>query len=94
VAELVVLTVGVLALVAAIAWHVGQQVWARRLMVRRRVVVNLVGDQAVTGVLWRRVGGFLVLRDARLIEAGADPVSMDGDVLIERDRVLFVQVAG
>ncbi len=91
--ELVILAVGVLAICGAAGLHLFDRVWARRLMVRRRVVVNLVGDRAVTGVLWSRRGGFLVLKDAQLLEPGAQPVTMDGDVLIERDRVEFVQAA-
>lgn len=91
--ELVLLVAILALLVAAGAWLVGERLWARRLLVRRRVVVNLVGDRAVTGVLWVRRGGFLVLRDAKLLEPGAQPVAMDGDVLIERDRVEFVQAA-
>lgn len=94
-AELVVLSLGMLALVAAVALHVFDRVWARRLMVRRRVVVNLVdGGRAIAGVLWIRRAGFLVLRDAALLEPGAEPVPMDGDVFVERDRVSFVQAAG
>lgn len=93
-AELVVLTLGVAAIVAAIVWHVAQTVWANRLMLRRKVVVNLLGDRAVSGVLWCRRGGLIVLKQAQLHEPGVDPVAMDGDVLIERARVEFVQAAG
>lgn len=93
-AELVVLTVGMAAIVGSVAWHIGQRVWADRLMVRRKVVVNLVGDRAISGVLWRRRGGLVVLKQAELHEPGVEPVPMDGDVLIERSRVDFVQVAG
>jgi hypothetical protein len=65
--------------------------WWRRTALRRRVVVNLA-DKAFTGVLWAKRGPLLVLRDAALLEAGRDPQRMDGDVVIERTRVEFMQV--
>lgn len=92
-AELVVLAVGMTAIVGAVVWHVVQVVWANRLMLRRKVIVNLVGDRAISGVLWCRRGGLIVLKQAQLHEPGVDPVPMDGDVLVERSRVDFVQVA-
>ncbi len=61
-----------------------------RTAVRRRVVVNL-GDDAISGVLWARRGRLLVLRDARIMQPGREPVPMDGEVVIDRDQVRFVQ---
>lgn len=60
-------------------------------VVRRRVVVVLDGDRTIDGVLWRRCGQLLVLRSARVLtDAGAVPV--DGDVVLERCRVQWIQV--
>jgi hypothetical protein len=53
--------------------------------------VNLP-DRAFAGVLWAQRGPLLVLRNAELLEQGAQPVPMDGEVVIERSRVEFVQV--
>ena len=64
-----------------------------KLAVNRRVVVNLADGSAVEGVLWNERGPLVVLKDALLHAAGAmvgQP--MQGEVLIERDRILFVQV--
>ncbi|MFC8009146.1 hypothetical protein [Streptomyces cinereoruber] len=63
----------------------------RRTAVRRRVVVNLA-DKAFDGVLWAKRGPLLVLRDARLLEAGREPQPIDGEIVIERTRVEFMQV--
>ncbi|MDT0381424.1 hypothetical protein RM572_21940 [Streptomyces sp. DSM 42041] len=63
----------------------------RRTAVRKRVVVNLA-DRAFDGVLWAKRGPLLVLRDARLLEPGREPVPVDGEVVVERARVEFVQV--
>jgi len=67
--------------------------WARnaRTAVRNRILANLTDGSAVEGVLWQRRGRLLVLRDAVIHERGAQPVSADGEVLLDRDRVLFVQ---
>lgn len=58
---------------------------------RRSVVVNLTDGAAFRGVLWQARGPLLILKSATLHEHGqAKPV--DGEVLIERHRVSFVQV--
>lgn len=64
----------------------------RRTAVRRRVLVNLVDGKAIAGVLWARRGPLLVLKDATLHGPGPEPVPVDGEVLVERGRVDFVQV--
>lgn len=66
----------------------------RRTAVRKRVLVNLTTEKAFRGVLWARRGPLLVLRGAELLEAGRAPVPMDGEVVVERHRVDFVQVLG
>lgn len=63
----------------------------RRTAVHKRVVVNLA-DTAFDGILWVQRGPLLVLRDAKLLQPGAEPVPLDGEVLIERARVEFIQV--
>lgn len=64
---------------------------AWRAHARKRVVVNLA-DQAVSGVLWSVRGPLLVLRDAQLLLPGQQPQPVDGEVVIERDRVEWTQV--
>lgn len=58
----------------------------------QRVLVNLEDGRAFAGVLYDRRGPLLVLRDAQLIEPGAEPTAVDGEVLIERPKVAFIQV--
>lgn len=90
--QAVAFTVQSLILTVAAVWA-GWQLYARRYAIRRRVLVNLLSGSAVDGVLWMRRGGILVLREARLIESGAEPAPMDGEVLIDRARVDFIQAA-
>lgn len=67
--------------------------WWRRTAVRKRVIVNLA-DKAFEGVLWAKRGPLLVLRDATLMQHGAQDTSLDGEVVVERSRVEFIQVTG
>jgi hypothetical protein len=92
--QLTVIAVALLALVGVVAWHVVDTMWSRRLMVRREVLVQLRSGSAVKGALWARKGRTLVLKSATLLEPGAEAVSMDGDVVLDRDVVDWVQVAG
>lgn len=62
-----------------------------RLAMNRRVLVNLVTGSAIDGILWGDKGPLIVLRDANLHnEGGSAP--LDGEVIIERERIEFVQV--
>jgi len=63
----------------------------RRTCLRRRVVINLA-DKAFRGILWDRRGPLLVLRDVELLMPGVQPQPMDGEVVLERARVEFIQV--
>lgn len=63
----------------------------RRLLVHRQVVVNLDDGSAVQGVLFTKTGPLIVVKNATLHEPGAEPVRLDGDVVIERPRVLYIQ---
>lgn len=64
----------------------------RRWPVTQRVLVNLEDGRAFDAVLWAKRGPLLVLRDAKLIEAGAQPVPVDGELIVERPKVAFIQV--
>lgn len=63
----------------------------RRTLIRRRVLVTLTNDIVFGGVLWAQRGPLLVLRDVTLYDAGHPPTPMDGEVVIERPRVAYIQ---
>ena len=92
--ELAVIIAALALLIASVLWHTAEEYRGRTLTVRRRVVVSLVDDQALTGILWRRHRRLMVLRSAELVAPGREPVRMDGDVVIERDRINWVQITG
>lgn len=64
----------------------------RRTLVGRRVLVNTRTEKAFRGFLYARRGDLLVLKDVELLEARAEPVPIDGDVVLERVVVDFVQI--
>lgn len=59
---------------------------------KRVVIVNTRTDRAFRGVLWRRRWGYLVLRNAELLKGRGETVPVDGEVVIARDNVDFIQV--
>ncbi len=62
-----------------------------RIAISRRVMVNLDDGTALSGVLWEDRKPLLVLRDARL-RANSQVAPLDGDVVVDYARILFVQV--
>lgn len=90
--EHIVIAVVLLAILAAAGAWAYRQTRQNALAVRKRVMVNLLDGKAVSGVLWARRSGLLILKDATLHERGTDPTPIDGEVLVERHRVDFVQV--
>jgi hypothetical protein len=56
--------------------------------------VNFVHDpdSALRGVLWQARGAWLVLRDVSALKANSQPVTLDGEVVIHRSQVAFLQV--
>lgn len=62
-----------------------------RLAMSKRIMVNLLSGSAIDGVLWDDRGPLVVLKDAHLhSEGGTAP--LDGEVVIDRARIDFVQV--
>lgn len=67
----------------------------RRSAIRKRVLVSLKTDKAIRGILWTTRGPLLVIKDPELLTMGGQPpVKLDGEVIIERSNVDFVQIIG
>lgn len=58
----------------------------------REVIVTTKTDKSFRGVLWEKRRGYIVLRKASLLQGRGDVIKMDGEVVIERDNVDFIQV--
>lgn len=59
--------------------------------VYERVLANLIDGSAIDGLLIRRSGPLLVLSDCTLYTHAGQPQRLDGNVYIERGRVLYLQ---
>lgn len=73
-------------------WH--WLVWWRPPYLLRSVIVNLRDDDttAISGVVWQSRGPFVIVRQASLLKAREAPTPIDGEIVIERDHVSYVQV--
>jgi hypothetical protein len=60
----------------------------------RVVILNVKDDPAVAirGVLWSMRGPWLTVRQPVLLRAGGEQTTVDGEVVIHRDNVSFMQV--
>lgn len=86
--EVAVAAASLTVLVAAIA---GVSWWTWRPLVRRRVVVQMDNGTSFDGVAMSRRGPLLILDDVTVRVAGGSQ-RVDGRVVVERSRVVFVQV--
>lgn len=59
---------------------------------RRQVVVNCKDDQAFRGLLWEMGERFLLLRDASLLPPKEEAIPIDGELVLDRSAVSFLQV--
>lgn len=59
---------------------------------RRSVIVNTQSGRAFRGVLWNQQGAYLVLRNAEISRPGVEWAPLDGEVVIDRANVDFLQV--
>lgn len=60
----------------------------------RQVIINTKTGHAFRGVLWRRRGGYLVLRQATMLRERGEVTPVDGELLVEAANVDFIQVVG
>ena len=63
-----------------------------RYPVLKRVIVNTRTGNAFRGLLWAKKADYLVLRQAEMLGEAATRTPMDGEVVIERSNVDFMQV--
>jgi hypothetical protein len=69
-------------------------VWWRAPFILRSVLVTLKGDDdtALRGIAWQLRGPWIVLRQVEMLRPNVPPVPMDGEVVIPRVNVAFLQV--
>lgn len=65
-----------------------------RYPVLRRVIINLKTGRSFKGVLWERRGEYLVLREAQMIRERESPLPVDGELVVDKTNIDFMQVIG
>lgn len=88
--ELVLLFVILALVVGAAGAVVAVRSWTWRPVLRRRVLVQTDAEVTFEGVVMQRRGPLLVLADVTV--RTTDQARADGLVVIERSRVLWIQV--
>lgn len=58
---------------------------------RRNIVVHLAAGDSIKGILIATHGDCVVLGHARALGADGDARALDGDVVIPREQVAFIQ---
>lgn len=61
-------------------------------LLHRRVLINLMSGTAISGVCAYQGHDALVLRGATVHDADADPAPADGEIVIDRINVDFIQL--
>ena len=64
----------------------------KRLTYTKRCLVNLKSGTAFRGYLTGAPGSVIVLKGATILEPGAEPVEVSGEVLIEKANIEFIQI--
>jgi hypothetical protein len=62
-----------------------------KLRVHERLLVTLVSGEAFDGLLWEHDGELLVFRDAAAVSATGGRLPVDGELILERSRVSYLQ---
>lgn len=68
--------------------------WWRPPCLLRTVIVTLKHDpdNALRGVLWGARGAWLTLRDAAFLRSASAVTPIDGEIVVHRDNVAYLQV--
>ena len=89
--EIVVVVLVGLAALLATARLVLDWAYSWRTLIARRVVVNLKSGRGVDGLLVRKSGDLLFMREATALEPGAAPAPIDGETVVQRGDIDFIQ---
>ncbi len=63
-----------------------------RYPVKQQVIVNTKTDKSFKGLLWQKTSDYLILRGARMLRGRDTPIALDGELVIYRDNVDFLQM--
>ncbi len=68
-----------------------RQDWLSTVMTKR-ILVHTKGDMSIEGSLVAQMSDGIILRAAQLLNSGANPTSMAGEVFVPRENIAFAQL--
>ena len=89
--QIVVVVLVGLAAALALVRLVLDWAYSWRSLVATRVVINLKSGRGVDGFLIRKSGDLLFLKQATALEPGVAPAPIDGETVVQRQDVDFIQ---
>lgn len=69
-------------------------IFGSRYPVLKQGIVNLKSGTTFKALIWRQQGGWLILRNAQLLEGRKAAVAVDGEVTVRVSDVDFIQIVG
>lgn len=87
-----ILVLALLAIAAGILARFAVELLAWRHVTTRAVVVVLDSGQSFSGVLWAQRGPLLTIRQAIALSTPEGQTQVDGELVVERARVAWLQV--
>lgn len=64
----------------------------KKLVVLRRVMINLKSGRAISGVVTASRGSLLEVKDATVHEPGSTPAAVDGSIVVDKAEIDFTQL--
>jgi hypothetical protein len=61
-------------------------------LIRRKVVINTKSERSFVGILWSRSFGIWKMKNVMLLKDSGEQVPVDGEVVVLREDIDFVQV--
>lgn len=59
---------------------------------KRKVIVNTKTGKAFRGILWKLSFRLVILRNSELLKPKGETIPIDGELVVLRDEVEFIQV--
>lgn len=61
---------------------------------KRQVILNTKSGKAFRGILWKLHPRMIIVKNAEFLKLKGETVPLDGDLVILREEVEFLQVLG
>jgi hypothetical protein len=62
--------------------------------VRKRAIINTKSDKTFRGIIWKHNTRFVILKNAELLHSSKQATPVDGEVIVYKEDIDFIQVIG